>query len=67
MKKDREFLELTFVWIDKRRKKSLQRLELKEARLVNQLFNEQEMECIELRVKDHNGTREQFEDFLFFK
>ena len=62
--RNREFLELTFVWTDKRRKNVIQRLELKETRLVNQLFNECEMDCIELRVKTHNGTREQFEDFL---
>ena len=64
MTRDREFLELTFVWLDKRRKNGKQLLELKETRLVNQLFNECEMECIEVRVKNHNGTREEFEDFL---
>lgn len=64
MTRDREFLELTFVWKDKRRKKGIDKLELKETRLVNQLFNECEMECIEVRVKTHNGTREEFEHFL---
>ena len=64
MTRDRQFLELTFVCKDKRRKKAISKLELKETRLVNQFFNECEMECIEVRVKTHNGTREEFEHFL---
>jgi len=64
MKRDREYLELTYVWLDKRRKSAIDKLELKETRLVNQMFREYEMECIEVRVKTHNGTREEFEDFL---
>jgi len=64
MTRDREYLELTYVWLDKRRKSTIDKLELKETRLVNQMFREYEMECIEVRVKTHNGTREEFEDFL---
>lgn len=64
MERERQFLELTFVWLDKRRKNGKQFLELKETRLVNQLFNEFEMECIEIRVKTHNGTREEFDELF---
>lgn len=62
MKKQREFLELTFVWSDKRRKNAIRHLELKETRLINQMFEHEVMECIEVRVKDHFGTREEFDE-----
>jgi len=64
MKRERQYLELTYVWLDKRRKKVIDKLELKETRLVNQMFHEYEMECVEVRVKYHIGTREEFEHFL---
>jgi hypothetical protein len=65
MKKTRQFIEWTTVWIDKRRKNSVRFLEVKELRLLNQFFNEDEMECIEIRVKDHFGTKEEFENINF--
>ena len=65
MKKTRQFIEWTTVWIDKRRKNSVRFLEVKELRLLNQFFNEDEMECIEIRVKDHFGTKEEFEKINF--
>tara|TARA_R110000868_G_scaffold193923_1_gene439218 strand:+ start:450 stop:659 length:210 start_codon:yes stop_codon:yes gene_type:complete len=61
----REFIEWTIVWKDKRRKKSKRFLELKELRLVNQLFDSEDMECIEIRVKEHLGTRTEFEQINF--
>jgi hypothetical protein len=61
----REFIEWTIVWKDKRRKKSKRFLELKELRLLNQLFNSEIMECIEVRVKEHFGTRTEFEQINF--
>lgn len=60
----REYIEYTIVWKDKRRKKTKGFLELKELRLLNQLFDE-EIECIEVRVKDHFGTRTEFEQINF--
>tara|TARA_R110000823_G_scaffold266372_1_gene386136 strand:- start:499 stop:699 length:201 start_codon:yes stop_codon:yes gene_type:complete len=65
MKKTRQFIEWTTVWIDKRRKNSVRFLEVKELSLLNQFFNEDEMECIEIRVKDHFGTKEEFEKINF--
>tara|TARA_R100000908_G_C3744478_1_gene140140 strand:- start:773 stop:997 length:225 start_codon:yes stop_codon:yes gene_type:complete len=65
MKRDRQFIEWTIVWKDKRRKKSKRFLELKELRLLNQIFNESEHDCIEIRVKDHFGTREEFDKINF--
>jgi hypothetical protein len=61
----REYIEFTIVWSDKRRKKNKRFLELKELRLINQFFDSQEMECIEIRVKEHFGTRTEFEQINF--
>ena len=61
----REFIEWTTVWKDKRRKNTKRFLELKELRLINQFFDSQEMECIEIRVKEHFGTRTEFEQINF--
>ena len=61
----REFIEWTTVWKDKRRKNTTRFLELKELRLINQFFDSQEMECIEIRVKEHFGTRTEFEQINF--
>lgn len=60
----REFIEWTIVWKDKRRKKTKRFLELKELRLLNQFFDF-EIECIEVRVKEHFGTRTEFEQINF--
>ena len=65
MKRERQFIEWTTVWTDKRRKNTIRFLELKELRLLNQFFNEEEMECIEIRVKEHFGTKEEFEEIHF--
>tara|TARA_B110000902_G_C14183977_1_gene541603 strand:- start:599 stop:799 length:201 start_codon:yes stop_codon:yes gene_type:complete len=65
MKRERQFIEWTIVWRDKRRKRNKRFLELKELRLLNQMFNEEEMECIEIRVKNHFGTKEEFEEINF--
>ena len=65
MKRDREYIEYTIVWKDKRRKKSVRFLELKELRLVNQIYSPCEMDCIEIRVLEHYGTREEFEEIKF--
>jgi hypothetical protein len=65
MKRSREFIEMTFVWKDKRRKKHIAFLELKETRLINQFADSEEVECIEVRVKEHFGTREEFEEINF--
>ena len=65
MKRSREFIEMTFVWKDKRRKKYIAFLELKETRLINQFADSEEVECIEVRVKEHFGTREEFEEINF--
>tara|TARA_R100000541_G_scaffold10560_1_gene18425 strand:+ start:1190 stop:1396 length:207 start_codon:yes stop_codon:yes gene_type:complete len=62
MKRRREYIELTTVWLDKRRKNHLQHLEIKETRLINQMFNGFEMECLEVRIKEHFGTREEFDE-----
>ncbi len=64
MKRDREYIEFSIVWKDKRKKKSVRYLELKELRLLNQIFTS-EMECIEIRVLDHYGTREEFDEINF--
>ena len=61
----RQFIGWTIVYKDKRRKKRERFLELKELRLVNQLFDSQDMECIEIRVKEHLGTRTEFEQINF--
>lgn len=61
----REFIEWTIVWKDKRRKKTKRFLELKELRLLNQFFDFEMMECIEVRVKEHFGTRTEFEQINF--
>ena len=61
----RQFIGWTIVWKDKRRKKRESFLELKELRLVNQLFDSEVMECIEIRVKEHLGTRTEFEQINF--
>tara|TARA_R110001632_G_scaffold115585_2_gene227030 strand:- start:343 stop:543 length:201 start_codon:yes stop_codon:yes gene_type:complete len=65
MERHRDYIEMTFVWNDKRRKKSVRFLELKEMRLVNQLYSHEEMDCIEIRIKTHFGTREEFEEINF--
>ena len=65
MKRSRDFIEMTFVWKDKRRKKYIAFLELKETRLINQFADSEEVECIEVRVKEHFGTREEFEEINF--
>lgn len=64
MKRNREYIEFSIVWKDKRKKKSVRYLELKELRLLNQFFT-WEMECIEIRVLDHYGTREEFDEISF--
>ena len=56
----RQFIGWTIVWKDKRRKKREHFLEL-----VNQLFDSEVMECIEIRVKEHLGTRTEFEQINF--
>jgi hypothetical protein len=61
----REFIEWTIVWKDKRRKNTKRFLELKELRLINQFFDSEMMECIEIRVKEHFGTRTEFEQINF--
>jgi len=61
----REYLELAFVWKDKRRNKGIAYLELKETRLINQYANNEEVECIEVRVLEHYGTREEFDEINF--
>ncbi len=61
----RQFIELSFVWKDKRRKNSIQRLEMKECRLISQIFDEQEMECVEVRVKEIDiDDRDEFLNWL---
>jgi hypothetical protein len=61
----RQFIELTAVSKDQRKKKRvIGRLELKETRLVNQFFDAHEHECLELRVKEFDGTKEEFEKML---
>jgi len=65
MKKSRQFIEWTTVWSDKRRKNSVRFIELKELGLLNQFFDKDEVECIEIRVIDHFGTKEEFEKITF--
>jgi len=65
MKKYREFIEWTIKWLDKRKKDTISFLELKELRLLNQIFDPSEMDCIEIRVKNHFGTREEFDQISF--
>lgn len=60
----RQYIEWAIVWKDKRRKNTTRFLELKELRLLNQFFDA-DMECIEIRVKDHFGTRSEFEQINF--
>ena len=64
IKRTREYVEYTIVWKDRRRKNTIRRLELKELRLLNQIFDEI-MECIEVRIKEHYGTRDEFEQLNF--
>jgi len=61
----REFIEFTIIWKDIRRKNTKRFLELKELRLINQFFDSEEMECIEIRVKEHFGTKTEFEQINF--
>jgi hypothetical protein len=61
----REFIEFTIIWKDIRRKNTKRFLELKELRLINQFFDSDEMECIEIRVKEHFGTKTEFEQINF--
>mgnify|MGYP001168030686 FL=1 len=65
MERHRDYIEMTFVWNDKRRKRAVRFLELKEMRLVNQFYNHEEHDCIEIRVKTHFGTREEFDEINF--
>ena len=65
MKRAREYIEMTFVWKDKRKKKAIVFLELKETRLINQFATNEDIECIEVRVKEHFGTREEFDEINF--
>lgn len=62
---NRQFVELTAVHKDKRMKnRVISRLELKEVRLINQFFTPCEHECLEVRVKDFSGTKDEFERML---
>ena len=65
MKRTRDFIEMTFVWKDKRKKKTICFLEIKETRLINQFADTEEVECVEIRVKQHFGTREEFDEINF--
>jgi len=65
MKRRRDFIEMTFVWKDKRRKKDIAFLEIKETRLINQFADREDVECVEVRVKEHFGTREEFDEINF--
>lgn len=64
IKRTREYVEYTIVWKDRRRKNTIRRLELKELRLLNQFFDDT-IECFEVRIKEHYGTRDEFEQLNF--
>ena len=64
MKKTRQFIEWTTVWTDKRRKNTVRFLELKELRLLNQFFDEDLMECFEIRVKEEI-SQDEFDKIKF--
>lgn len=65
IKRFREYIEWTIVWKDRRKKKTTRYLELKELRLLNQLYDAEMMVCIEVRVLEHYGTRDEFEQIYF--
>ena len=65
IKRNREYIEWTIVWKDRRRKNTTRFLELKELRLLNQFYDAQIMECIEVKVLEHYGTRYEFELIYF--
>jgi len=65
IKRNREYIEWTIVWKDRRRKKTIRYLELKELRLLNQFYDVEVMVCIEVRVLEHYGTRDEFEQIYF--
>ena len=59
MKKDREFIEWTIKWLNTK-KETRGFVILKELKNLNQIFDPNRMDCIQIRVKNHFGTEEEF-------